>query len=189
MYPSVEVLQELGRVTIAGSRLDWEVSQLWWHLDPTGVDAEQARRESGSKQSKSIRRLAASQLYGGLQARVIQVADDADAVRRRRNDVVHQDWVLRSLEGMRPVAEVVGLDEQELEEWRREPTPSQGWLRLPSRSLDLVPAQTLDELRDVERQLSAVGARVVELTFEVASARETGCPEGYLRPAGPPSGG
>lgn len=188
MYPALEVLEEVGRVTIAGSRLDVEVGQLWWNMDPDTVDAERARGEFGIKQSRAVRGLAAARLLGDLQTRVIQVADDADAVRRRRNDVVHQDWVLRGREGMRPVAEIVGLDERELEEWRREPIPSLGWLRLPSRSLELGVAQTLDELRDVERHLAAVAARVVNLTFEVASARDTGCPAGYVRHEAPPSG-
>lgn len=144
MYPGLEVLQEVGRVTIAGSRLDVEAGRLWCELDRTH-DAGKARRASGSKQWEAIRDLAATRLDGDLQARSIRVAGDADAARRRRNDVVHQDWVLRGREGMRPVAEVVGLDEQGLEEWRREPTPSQGWLSVPSKGLELVHAQTLED--------------------------------------------
>ena len=90
---------------------------------------------------------------------------------------------------MVPVSKIVGLEQQALaafvEEWDRQATPSEGWLRLPSRSLELDPPQTVDELRDLERRLSGVAARVEVLTFEVASAREVGQPPGYVWPSLP----
>jgi hypothetical protein len=47
VYPSVAVLAEVGRVTIAGSRLDLWMGFLWAHLDR---DAEESkvRRELGA---------------------------------------------------------------------------------------------------------------------------------------------
>ena len=52
---------------------------------------------------------------------------------------------------------------------------------MPSRSVDVVPAQTLDELQKVERQLADVTDLVSALTFQVASSRETGFPPGYVQ--------
>lgn len=52
---------------------------------------------------------------------------------------------------------------------------------MPSRSVDVVPAQTLDELQKVERQLADVTDLVSALTFQVASSRETGPPPGYVQ--------
>jgi len=68
-----------------------------------------------------------------------------------------------------------------LEEWERESRTSQEWQRVPSRSVDVVPAQTLDELQKVERQLADVTDLVSALTFQVASSRETGFPPGYVQ--------
>jgi len=49
---------------------------------------------------------------------------------------------------------------------------------VPARSIDVVPAQALEQLRAVERELAVVTARVSELVFAVASSRETGKPPG-----------
>jgi hypothetical protein len=67
-----------------------------------------------------------------------------------------------------------------LEEWERESKASQDWRRVPSKSADVVSAQTLEELRGVERELAEVTTVVSGLTFRVASSRETGRPPGYV---------
>jgi hypothetical protein len=69
-----------------------------------------------------------------------------------------------------------------LEEWERESRTSKDWQRVPSRSVDVVPAQTLDELREVERELASATNLVSAVTFRVASSRETGSPPGYVHP-------
>ena len=96
--------------------------------------------------------------------------------------------MLRGPDAMRPVAELVGLNSQDdlnvyLEECEREARTSPDWLRMPARSLDLVPGQTLGELKSVERRLTAAADRVAALTFAVASARETGHPMGWVASA------
>ena len=96
MYPAEELLQEVGRVTIAGSRLDVQMSFLWWHLDPKQVDQVRARRASGSAQSKAVRQLTVARLTGALREAVLVALEEADRTRELRNEVVHQDWVLRS---------------------------------------------------------------------------------------------
>ncbi len=105
----------------------------------------------------------------------------------RRNEIVHQDWLLRDREAMRPVTELVVIDANDLpaylEEWERESKTSQDWQRVPARSMEVVPAQTFEELRRVEREIAAATVLVSELTFRVASSRETGSPPGYLHPA------
>jgi hypothetical protein len=46
--------------------------------------------------------------------------------------------------------------------------------------MDVVAAQTVEELRDVERALAHVTNDVSGLVFRVASSRETGRPPGYV---------
>lgn len=90
---------------------------------------------------------------------------------------------------MRAYKEMEPLDGQDvvtfLEQWEREPRPSSGWYGLPSRSLDLVPPPTMEELRSVESGLSKVAATVRYLTRAVASARDCGRPEGFVHPSAP----
>jgi hypothetical protein len=62
-------------------------------------------------------------------------------------------------------------------------TASPEWQRVPSRSVEVVPAQTLDELRQVEPELAAAAELVTQLTFAVASSRETGKPPGHIHPS------
>jgi hypothetical protein len=46
-----------------------------------------------------------------------------------------------------------------------------------------VPARTLVELQETERELSSATALVSSLTFSVASSRETASPTGYVHPS------
>lgn len=184
MYPAEELLQEVGRVTIAGSRLDVQMSFLWWHLDPKHVDQVRARRASGGAQSKAVRQLTDTRLAGALREAVLEALEEADGARELRNEVVHQDWVLRGPDSMRTAAEVSSVASEDLssylDEWEREAVASEDWLRLPARAMDLITTQPLEDLRLVERRLAAVTARVQALVFAVASARDTGMPAGYV---------
>jgi hypothetical protein len=185
VYPAQELLQEVGRVTIAGPRLEVQMGALWWQLDKDSVDEITARKDSASRQAASVRRLAGIRLRGDLQARVQKAAAEAESATDLRNNVVHQDWVLRGPDAMRPVAELAGLISQDdldayLQEWEREARTSPDWLRMLARSLDLVPGQTLDELKSAERRLAAAADRVAALVLAVASARDTGHPTGWV---------
>jgi hypothetical protein len=183
MYPGPDVLEEVGRVTIAGSRLDIQMGMLWHHLD-RATDLDHARRSPGALQSRSIRRLAQSRLVGDMRREALAAVDAADLARARRNEIVHQDWLLRGPDAMRPVAELARVDpadmQKYLEDWERESKGSQDWRRVPSKSMDVISAQTVEELRFVERELSEVTTVVCRLTFRVASSRETGRPRGYV---------
>ncbi len=88
MYPVPDVLQEVGRVTIAGSRLDVQMGMLWHHLDRR-VKLEDSRRAPGAEQCKRIRRLAAERLTGDLFEEVVAAVAAAEAARVRRNEIVH----------------------------------------------------------------------------------------------------
>ncbi len=173
-------------MTIAGSRLDIQMGLLWRHLD-TAADWEACRRAPGAKQTEQVRRLAEERLTGQLRNEVLAAADDAEAARLRRNEIVHQDWVLRGTDAMRSVAEIAEVPPEDmpayLEEWERESKLSPNWQKVPRDSLAVVPAQTLDELRRIERALAAATDVVNWLTFKVASSRETGKPPGYLHPS------
>ena len=159
---------------------------LWAHLD-RDVDESKVRRQPGSAQQDHVRKLAEARLHGNLQASVLRAVEAADAARARRNAIVHQDWVLRGRDAMRPVADFAHLDGPAFEayrvEWEREAMDSAAWQRVPHDSIEVVPAQTLDELRDVERALSRATDEITALTFAVASARECGAPEGWLSPS------
>jgi len=188
VYPGPEVLQEVGRVTIAGSRLDIQMGLLWHHLDRT-IDINNARRAPGAQQCQRVRDLALSRLTGEMQDQVLAAVDMADAARKKRNEIVHQDWLLRGPDATRPVADLARVDPADLPRylaaWERESKTSQDWQRVPSSSTDVVPAQTIEELAGLERQLAEVTTVVSGLTFRVASSRETGTPPGYVHD-GPP---
>ncbi len=183
MYPGPKVLQEVGRVTIAGSRLDVQMGLLWHHLD-RDEPFEETRWKSGAKQCEQVRKLAAERLTGPMREQVLAAVDQAEAARRRRNEIVHQDWLLRGRDAVRPVGEIleVWAEDREayLTAWERESKDSPGWLRVPSRSIEVEPAQPLDDLIAVERALAVVTETVSALTFRVASSRETGSPPGYV---------
>lgn len=185
MYPGPDLLQEVGRVTIAGSRLDVQMGMLWHHLD-RNVTLEDSRQAPAAEQCKRVRRLAAERLTGDMLKQVVAAVAAGESARIRRNEIVHQDWLLRGRDAMRPVSELAEIAPEDLpaylEEWERESRASQDWQRVPSRSVDVVPAQSLDELRDVERELAAATDLVSALTFRVASSRETGSPRGYVHP-------
>jgi hypothetical protein len=170
LYPAEELLQEVGRVTIAGSRLEIEMGWLWWYLDKDNVSAETTRKLGIDTQAKEIRTLAQTKLWGDLQRTVLEAVEAAQNAADRRNNIVHQDWVLPPGldDAMRPLADM-----------EREAKDSPDWLRQPSKSLDLVPAQTLPELVKVEQALAAATNRVSKLVFAVASARDTGRPAGW----------
>jgi hypothetical protein len=185
VYPALELLQEVGRVTIAGARLEVQMGALWWHLDKGSVNKITARRASISRQIDNVRSLAGVRLRGDLQARVQEATAEAESASDLRNNIVHEDWVLAGPDAMRPVAELAGLNSQDdldvyLEDWEREARTSHDWMRVPARSLDLIPGQTLEELKSAERRLAAAADRVAALTFAVASARETGHPTGWV---------
>jgi hypothetical protein len=128
--------------------------------------------------------LAKSRLVGEMRNRVLAAVDAADAARLKRNEIVHQDWVLRGLDATRPVSELARIDPADmpkyLEEWERESKASQDWRRVPSKGTDVVPAQTVEDLRSVERELAEVTTVVSDLVGAVASSRETGHPPGYV---------
>lgn len=172
-------------MTIAGSRLDIEMGHLWHHLDRT-QPFEEARWKPGWKQCEQVRRLARERLTADLQEQVLAAVDAAEDARERRNDVVHQDWLLRSRDAMRPVAEIAQIAPEDvatyIEEWERESKDSEDWLSVPRRSIQPVPAQPLEELRQIERALADATNQVTALTFAVASSRETGRPPGFVHP-------
>ena len=177
------VLAEVGRVTIASSRLDLWMGLLWAHLD-RDADESKVRRESGAAQQENVCKLAQARLYGDLQAGVLGAVEIADEARKRRNEIIHQDWVLRGRDATRPIGDFAHLQGAELEayriEWEREAKESADWQRVPHDSIEVVPAQTLDELREVERALSHATGRITDLAFSVGSAREGHPPGGWL---------
>jgi hypothetical protein len=186
VYPGLDVLQEVGRVTIAGARLDVQMGFLWHYLDRS-VSIESARSAAGKRQCDKVRGLANERLSGQMRDEVLAAVAAAEAARRQRNEIVHQDWLLRGPDAARPVSEIAKIQPADLaayiEEWDRESKHSQDWRRVPARGTDVVPAQDLEELRQIERALAAATDAISTLVFRVASSRETGSPTGYMHPA------
>lgn len=185
MYPGEDLLQEVGRVTIAGARLDIQMGFLWHHLDRTKNEVA-TRRANGGAQCEAVRGLARERLIGPMQTDVLEAVDKAEQARRRRNEIAHQDWLLRGPDARRPVGEWLDLAPEDresyLEDWERESKSSEDWLRVPHDSIDVTPGQALEDLRQVERALAAATNVVEQLTFRVASSRGTGSPRGYVGP-------
>lgn len=183
--PRPEILAEVGRVTIAGSRLDLQMGFLWHHLDPSLV-LEDCRCANGAKQCEAVDRLARNRLTGDMHNEVLACVAAAEDARRRRNDVIHQDWVLRGREAFRFVGDLAKVEPESLAEylaaWERESKESGNWQRVPPHGVDVVSAQTSEDLRLVERQLADATSRVEVQVFRVASSRETGIPPGYIHP-------
>lgn len=65
---------------------------------------------------------------------------------------------------------------------RRTSIESAAWYRVPSDSTAVVEAQTIDELKAVERHLVTATELIMWLTARVASSREVGIPVGYVHP-------
>ena len=132
-------------------------------------------------------RLAHERLGGDLLGATLAAVNAANAAAACRNEIIHQDWMLRGRDALRPVAELTDITPQDLpayfEEWDREAKASPEWQRVLSRSVKVVPAQTLDEHRQVEPELAAAAELVTQLTFAVASSRDTGHPPGYIHPS------
>lgn len=94
VYPAREVLEEVGRVTISGARLDLQTAFLLHHLDPNAGPLERVRRMGGGALSRATRARAEEHLAEPLLGRALAVLSDADEARELRNDAVHQEWVL-----------------------------------------------------------------------------------------------
>jgi hypothetical protein len=184
-YPGKELLAEIGRVTIAGSRLDLQMGFLWFHLDHPNVDVVHARRSPGWKQEKEVRRLTSERLRGEVHDQVITAVEAAALARSQRNEVIHQDWVLRI-----PPSEYVGKSLEDVlpdllpdrDEISRTFKDSPYWQRVPNDSVDVVSPPSLGDLQSIERALAAATNSIQWLTFRVASSRDVGKPEGYIRP-------
>jgi len=114
------------RVAIAGARLDLQAGLLWHHLD-RDVPRETSRWKPGSVQRKKVAELATQRLSGDLQA-VWAAMSSVEAAQKRRNEVIHQDWVLRGREAMRSVTEIAAVADEDrgdyLEDWQRQATES-----------------------------------------------------------------
>jgi hypothetical protein len=84
------------------------MGMLWHHLDRT-TDLNHARRASGAEQCRHFRKLAQSRLIGEMREQVLAAVDAAAAAREKRNEIVHQDWLLRGPDAMRPIAELASV--------------------------------------------------------------------------------
>jgi hypothetical protein len=128
-------------------------------------------------QRKKVAVLATQRLGGDLQQAGWAAMSSVEAAQKRRNEVIHQDWLLLGCEAMRSVTEFVAVADEDmggyLEDWQRQATESSNWQRVPATRYTWCQPKPW-RLRAVERELAAVTATVSELVFAVASSRETG---------------
>jgi len=83
--------------------------------------------EAGVGTAKKVAELATQRLSGDLQA-VWAAMSSVEAAQKRRNEVIHQDWVLRAREAMRSVTEIAAVANEDrgdyLAAWQRQATES-----------------------------------------------------------------
>jgi hypothetical protein len=173
MYPGPDVLMEVGRIAIAGARLDVQMGELWHHLDRS-VSFEEARSEFGSAQRRKVTRLAEERLFGELHEQVIAAVQEAWEASRQRNEVIHQGWLLRGPDAMRSWADWFAVLPEDraayLEEWDRESKDSPNWQRVPMKTIDVFPAQPPSELRDIETGNTHARRLLIEAAWHHRSA-------------------
>ena len=123
--PSDDVLLEVGRLTLATSRVDHGLSQLWSTLDRTAT----GRKVRGGKGMRArVRRLACERLTGYLLDELLQAVDTAEELARAQHALLHRPWALTGATGSsgpgdeRP-APHPGLADH--------PRPPQRWRRAP----------------------------------------------------------
>ena len=184
MYPGDALLMEVGRVAIAGARLEIWMGFLWWQLNPA-IDELKARRSSFGAQRRAVLALVDERLDGSLRTLVLDAVATAQTVLDKRHEVIHQDWLINSQEHIRAAGNLVrrfGADQGDhLDEVERYAHDSDNWSRLPARGLQIDEALTQAELVEIERQLSEVLWHLAAVVRQVASARVVGLPVGYLR--------
>ncbi|MBT0773160.1 hypothetical protein KIH74_29725 [Kineosporia sp. J2-2] len=185
VYPGSKVLEEIGRIAVAASRLDAAMGRLWSHLDRS-LDPSNCQRASASVQAKEVRKAAEVRLVGTMRDEVLGAADKARSASGRRNALMHQEWLIRGDHVMRPVSDLRRIPAEEmesyLEDWAREARDAERWQIADGRSQAIGTAQTLGELTAVEKDLRDATDHITRLTFAVASSRETGSPPGYQHP-------
>ncbi|SFT83265.1 hypothetical protein SAMN05660657_03398 [Geodermatophilus amargosae] len=170
---------EVGRITIAGSRLDLRMGHLWHVLDPS-APFETTRSTGGGKQDRAVRKLLSERLTGALYEYAFAAVDAAAAARTQRNDMVHQDWVTRpdlSGDPIRPELRVTYEGR-----WDPDSPLVEVWMRVPSRGINVEAAPSLEELSAVAQALAEAADRIFGVTLSVASSRVTGTPPGYVHP-------
>jgi hypothetical protein len=154
VYPGEDILKEVGRVTIAAAQLDLWMATLWVALDPA-TDETKARRSSGAAQCAAIR-LLAQQWHDSAREELLLTVAMAEDARQRRNEIVHQGWLLNGSDVPWPWK---AWDESQ----RRGSTVSVDWQRIPARSFTPEPAQALGDLEMVEQALAEAGQRAFGL--------------------------
>jgi len=78
------------------------------------VTLEKSRRTLGAEQCKGIRRLAAQRLTGEMLEQVVAAVVAAEVAQVRRNEIVHQDWLLRGRDAMPSVGELAQITSERL---------------------------------------------------------------------------
>jgi hypothetical protein len=185
MYPGDALLVEVGRVAIAGARLEIWMGFLWWHLHPA-IDELRARKSSFRAQREAVLALAEERLHEGpLRDSVLAVVAAAKQALDRRHEVIHQDWVLNTQEHIRAEGDLLRFFGPDLadnvDHVERYAHDSENWSRIPTRGLKAEDALTRAELVEIERQLSRATQNLIYVVRDVASARQADHPPVYRR--------
>jgi hypothetical protein len=167
-----EVLLEVGRTTVAASRLDLALTRLWNTLDRT----TKGRRVRGGKGVRArVRRLACERLTGHLLDELLEAMDTAEDLARNGNALLHQDWAVADPAGSPPSGPAGPHDPDGLVRWHSLPPVTDGE---EGGAGDVVPA-----LRRLEARLTELTGRLDDLTNAVARARDLGDPPDWDGPA------
>ncbi|WP_432519224.1 hypothetical protein [Kineococcus sp. SYSU DK006] len=175
--PSDDVLLEVGRLTLATSRVDQGLSQLWSTLDRTAA----GRRIRGGKGMRArIRRLAAERLTGYLLDELLQAVDTAEDLARSQHALLHQPWALTGTTGDGEDGEPDGESRGE-HRWRRAPDDLSRWR--PATSPPGAAGDVLPALQRLHAQTAELAEHLSDLACGVARARDLGDPPDWDGPA------
>ena len=197
--PSDDVLLEVGRLTLATSRVDQGLSQLWSTLDRTAA----GRRIRGGKGMRArIRRLACDRLTGYLLDELLQAVDTAEELARSQHALLHQPWALTEATGdggpdgespggpggehatPRPAADD---HPRHPHRWRRAPDDLSRWRPASTSGAVSSPPGAADDVLPALQRPHAETAELAEhlddLACGVARARDLGDPPDWDGPA------
>jgi hypothetical protein len=177
LYPPPEILAEMGRVTIAAARLDFQLALVLLAI-------------KHSKHFETLFKKNSGELYKALKLRLAKLfesrllewsTENLEEVRRRieiRHVVTHSIWTLDDLRDLIGVERLVGIrSQEELDSLLAERGVSANWKALHPKTGVHGP-QTLNDLEKARKDLEEAAEWLKRVRFTLASALFAGKPPG-----------
>lgn len=176
-YPPAEISAEIGRVTIAATRVDRELAlNLVAIRHPAPF--EELLRQNSSDLLKTARRCFEELFEGDLLESALQDLAAARTALDYRHSVAHTIWNLNGAPAAISVAELAEAESEEaMDRLLRRDVDSPAWETLHPKSRGAGP-RSLEELRPIRVDLERAQEALQELRFKLASALFAGTPPG-----------